>query len=80
MVIEDLHEGVWRTRVIYVVRTIAAATSVETPTVIHLTNSQSLTMSSALCLSVGDLFASVLRDSVSASERLCGKAAVSVNG
>lgn len=45
MIVEDLHERIWTARVVDVVRSVAAATPVETPTIVYFTNPQHFAMS-----------------------------------
>ena len=40
VIVEDLHEGVWRAGVIDVVSAIAAAAAVETPAIVDLTDAE----------------------------------------
>ena len=44
VVVDYLHEGVWNTGMVDVMRTISAATSVKTPPIIDFTNAQHLSM------------------------------------
>jgi len=59
-------------------RAIAAATAVQTPAIINLTNPQHLSMSAATCFGVCDLLAGIFRDLVSFFERYGGEAASAV--
>ena len=78
VVVEDLHEGVRHTGVIDVVRAVAAATAIQTPAMINLTNPQHLSMCSATGFAVCDLLAGVFRDLMSLLERYGGEAASAV--
>ena len=44
VVVKNLHEGVWRTGMIYVMRTVATAATVQTPLPIYLTDPERLSM------------------------------------
>lgn len=76
---QDLHERVRTARVIDVVSTVSAATAVETPAIVDLTNSEHLSMSTASRFGVGDLLAGILRDLVSFFERYGREAAFTMN-
>ena len=62
-----------------VVSAVAAATAVETPPAIDLTNPEHSAMSPPARFGVGDLLAGVLSDLVSFLERRGGEAAFAVN-
>jgi len=79
VIVKDLHEGVWGTRMIYVMRAIAAATAIQTPAIIDFTNSQCLSMRTPLGFSVRNLFAGVFRDLMSPRKRCGGKTSFAVN-
>lgn len=44
VIVKDLHEGVWRARVVNVMRPVPTTTAIETPASIDLANPQSLAM------------------------------------
>ena len=75
VIVEDLHESVGNTRVIYVVRAIATATAIQTPATVNFTNSQRLSMRSPACFSVGDSLARIFSYLVSFPERYGGETA-----
>lgn len=60
---------------VYVVRAVTAATAVQTPVIVDLTNPQHLSMRAATRFGVCDLLAGVFRDLVSLFEWCGGKAA-----
>ena len=79
VIVQDLHERIWRARMIDVMSAVAATTSVETPAMIHLTDPKHLPVRAAASLGVRDLLACILRDFVSTLKWNGGKAAFSVN-
>ena len=78
VIVEDLHERVWRAGVIDVVSAVAATAAVETPAAIHFTDPKRLPMRTAASFGVSDLLARVFRDFVPAFKWNCGKAAFAV--
>ena len=63
---------------VYVVGAVTAATAVQTPTIVYLTDPQHLSMCSPACLGVCDLLAGIFRDLVSFLEGNGGEAAFAV--
>lgn len=78
VIVENLHEGVGSTRVIDVMSAVSAATAIETPAPVDLTNSKHPPVCSTARLRVGDLLAGVLGDLVSSFERKSSEAALAV--
>ena len=79
VVVNDLHERIRAARVIDVVRAVTTATSVQTPTTVHFTDSEHPSMRAAPRFGVGDLFTGVLGDLVSLLERKGCEASFAVN-
>ena len=79
MPIENFHECVRFAGVIDIVSAVAAAASVQTPAVIHFTDSEHLAVRTPASFSVCDLLSSVFRDLVSSFERHSGEAASAVD-
>lgn len=78
MIVKDLHERVGTARVIYVMSSVATATPVEAPAVVHLADSEHPPMGSSPRFGVRDLFARVLGDLVSLLKRYGGETAFTV--
>ena len=52
VVVQNLHERIWTARVIDVVSAVSAATAVETPAVVDLTNPEHFSMRTPSCFGV----------------------------
>jgi hypothetical protein len=77
--VEDLHERVWRARVVDVVSAVPAATTIETPTIIDCTNPKCLSVCATICFSVSDSFTSVFGNLSMCPKRFSGEATLAVN-
>jgi len=77
--VENLHECVWRARMINVMRSISSPASVHAPTIIDGADSKSLSMRSSIGFSVGNFLSRVFSDLSAGCKRLSGKAAFAMN-
>lgn len=78
VIVDDLHERVRHARVVDVMRAIPAAASVKTPTTVHFTNAEHLSMRSSTRFGVRDLLSCVLRNLVTFFKSDGGEAAFTV--
>lgn len=77
--VENLHEGIRLARVIYVMRAVAAAATVEAPAIIDGTDAQFAARSPTVRLGICDFLASVLGDLSSVLEGNNSKASLTFN-
>ena len=77
--VKNLHECIRLTRMVDVVRSVAATASIYTPTVIDRTDSKCLSMCSTVSFGVRNLFTGVFGNLFTSGKRLGGKASFAVN-
>ena len=80
MVVENLHKGIRFTRMIDVMRAVAAPGAVQTATAVDVADAQDSAVATALrSFEIRDAFARVLRDLFSARKKFGGKATSAIN-